>query len=513
MLSPRYATLPFLLLGGGCAPAEDTGLTTNGLQFGLGAPLSPRHGPSVDIVVVGGGPAGLMAAVHAHQAGAEVLLLERNAKLGGVAPSTSGLIMLAGSDAQAAEGHQDSATILLDDWEASTGRRADDPWVRQYAERAIPDVHDWYLEQGVDFALAGDAADQIGTIPRLHLPTSSGEGLVLPLEALLPEERAWLEHEVQGLLLEDGQVAGVRYLDPEGHPRSIRAHAVVMATGAFMRDLELVHGNRPELEEVELAWACSHGADGAGHRWLLELGATWDKPTAVSLYLHGTPDPRVGSAGEELLVTQRSKGIHVNASGLRFHDENDTNSLATAEQALASGEPPFWFVLDTPLASQVMFADTMVAEGEEGEVTHDMLAEAGTRLEADTLAALAEAMGVNGEQLADEVKAFNAFTRGEAEDAWRDDEIPPPAIDEPPFVAIRLIPALAKAFTGIEVDLGGRVLDAHGDPIPGLYAAGELTGMAGGSLVDHTGFNGSFSAVLLSGRVAGETAAGDLEAP
>jgi hypothetical protein len=65
----------------------------------------------------------------------------------------------------------------------------------------------------------------------------------------------------------------------------------------------------------------------------------------------------------------------------------------------------------------------------------------------------------------------------------------------------------AKAFGGIEVDEAGRVTNKAGRPIPGLFAAGELTGMAGGSLVGHLGFTGSFTAVLYSGRVAGAQAA------
>ena len=78
-------------------------------------------------------------------------------------------------------------------------------------------------------------------------------------------------------------------------------------------------------------------------------------------------------------------------------------------------------------------------------------------------------------------------------------------ISEPPFYGIRVVPTLAKAFGGIEVDISGQVLDEAGEPISGLYAAGELTGMAGGSLVGDGYFTGSLSAVILSGWVAAES--------
>jgi predicted oxidoreductase len=71
-----------------------------------------------------------------------------------------------------------------------------------------------------------------------------------------------------------------------------------------------------------------------------------------------------------------------------------------------------------------------------------------------------------------------------------------------------LVPVAAKAFGGVDVDLEGRVIDVEGQSIPGLFAAGELTGMAGGSLVNEWGFAGSLTAVILSARHAGD-AAGD----
>ena len=79
----------------------------------------------------------------------------------------------------------------------------------------------------------------------------------------------------------------------------------------------------------------------------------------------------------------------------------------------------------------------------------------------------------------------------------------------PPFYALPVAVTLAKGFGGIDTDLLGRVLDTDGEPIPGLYAAGELTGMAGGSLVGDYGFTGSLSAVVLGGRLAGGYAAAE----
>jgi predicted oxidoreductase len=76
-----------------------------------------------------------------------------------------------------------------------------------------------------------------------------------------------------------------------------------------------------------------------------------------------------------------------------------------------------------------------------------------------------------------------------------------------PFVAMPVGVTVAKGFGGVDVDLDGAVLDGDGARIAGLYAAGELTGMAGGTLVGERGFTGSLTAVLLGGRTAGAAAA------
>jgi predicted oxidoreductase len=100
----------------------------------------------------------------------------------------------------------------------------------------------------------------------------------------------------------------------------------------------------------------------------------------------------------------------------------------------------------------------------------------------------------------------NLFANGEQADEWRVGLGSGVPIEEPPYLTIRLVPATAKAFGGVDVDLYGRVVDPSGEPIPGLYAAGELTGMAGGSMVGDLSFSGSLSAVLLSIKIAGQTA-------
>ncbi|MBN1336056.1 MAG: FAD-binding protein [Deltaproteobacteria bacterium] len=468
---------------------------------------SPTEG-HVDVLVVGGGPAGVMATVQAHASGARVLLLERQPVLGGIVAATGGSMTFAGTSTQAAAGVEDSPGALLEDWTEATGGDPRDPWVRQFAERSVPEVFTWYTERGTTFSLVLGEDDPLGGVPRLHLPSGGGQSLMDTLVGALSSDRVLLEHEVTGLLTGPGGVVqGVRAVRADGTTVELGAASVVLATGGFMRDLELVYGNRPALEGLDLTFACARHADGRGHRWLLEMGATWDNPTAVGLYLHGTPDPRPTGEGEDLRVKPTHLGIQVDGTGRRFRDESKENDLEAAEDALATGHPPFWLVVDAAVADEMIFQDPLVEAHETLTVDAGMIAAHGHLVEAATLSDLASAMGVDPTFLTASVDGFNAWARGESSDAWRTDPLPPDPIDEPPYRAVHLVPSLAKAFTGIDVDTSGRVLTASGEPIPGVYAAGELTGMAGGSLVGHLGFNGSFSAVLLSGLVAGRTAA------
>ena len=121
---------------------------------------------------------------------------------------------------------------------------------------------------------------------------------------------------------------------------------------------------------------------------------------------------------------------------------------------------------------------------------HDLddLIAAGHAARADTLEEVADALGIDAAGLSQTVADTD--------------------LQAAPYTALRIAPALSKAFGGISVDLDGAVM-ADGVPLPGVYAAGELTGMAGGSLVGNLGFTGSLSAVLLSGRVAGRSATGE----
>lgn len=453
----------------------------------------------VDVVIVGAGPAGLAAAIEATEAGAVVAVLEREAVVGGALPFSGSLMLMAGTPEQAEAGIEDSPEMLLSEWEAMTGGDPGDPWVRAFAERTVPDVHDWLIDLGLPIVLGPENDAASGKVRRVHA-TSPGDDVVQTLVAALPEGVVRLERAVDTLVEQDGRIVGVRW-HGEHQQGEIRAAATVMATGGFLRDLDRVRAARPDLDDVALLFGSGPGADGQGLGLLERLGAVSRNTAAIALYLHGAEDPF--DPGEEVCVSCTPEGIWLDTEGRRFTDDSASNSMAAAEDALEAGGSA-WLLVDGPVIANCRFHLSLHTSEQSEERSIQEFVDGGSAFQADDLAFLANAIGADEQILTDTVAAFNAYAAGEADDPWRQsDHAPPAAIDESPFTAIRLQPSVSKQFGGVAVDQAGRVLDAGGAPLHGLYAAGELTGMAGGSLVGHTGFTGSLSAVLLSGRIAG----------
>lgn len=456
----------------------------------------------VDVVVVGAGPAGMAAAIEAAAAGATVVLLEREETTGNAGDDDHTLMFFAGSAEQAAIGVEDSPERLAADWSTFTGGDPADPWFQYFAAEHVERVHDWLA----GFGLAWDApVDDEGTggVERAHDVSSSGVGLRAGLAGELPSGSLRVSTEATELILEDGRVVGVRWETTGGGDEgTIGAAATVVATGGFLWDVERVKAALPDVAEVDVRSGSWPGADGNGLDKLVALGAATQNLGGVGFYAHGVPRPddAVGEVPTGLLAWYPCVG----SDGRRFYDETQMNSFIFGRKRalLAGGDA--WVIADR-LAEEESFR---VPDEDDVVYTLEDLLAAGVAIEADTTDALADAIGADRATLDEELAAWNAGVRGEAPDPWREAPGGRP-LEQGPFYAVQVAATAAKAFGGIDVDLQGRVLDTDGAVIPGVYAAGELTGMLGGSLVGDYGFTGSLTAVVLGGRVAGENAAAE----
>jgi predicted oxidoreductase len=458
----------------------------------------------VDVLIVGAGPAGLSAAIEVARAGATVRVLERNDEVGGSALWSGGLMLFSGTPEQSAAGITDSAATLLSEWDGFTGGDASDTWVLAFAQRNVPDVRDWLADMGVTW-LSVMSDSSAGPTPRVHPVTGGGRALVGALEDQLATDVVTLNAEAVELVTFGGRVVGARWRDlGTGAETTTYADAVIVATGGFARDLERVRAERPDLAAIDLRVASWPGADGNGLTLLEGLGAATQNLDAVGLYAHGIQD---GTTQEEYLTRAITGTPWFNGSGARFVDETRSNDFRTGTSVAEQPDGKAWAFFDATAFSTARFTrNDPTQPSRNGEALYDE----GLLLRADTIEDLADLVGVPTETVLADAEAYDAYLRGESStDAFRTSRDQARALLDAPFYAAPVAVSVAKMFGGIDVDLDGRVLDTDGAVLPGAYAAGELTGMAGGSLVGDHGFTGSLSAVILGGRKAGVAAAAE----
>lgn len=474
-----------------------------------GQPAPPR----VDVVVVGAGMAGLAAAIEAAAGGAQVVVVDSNSVGGGHAMLASGF-SLVGTPLQERMGYHDDVETAVADILA-WGEDADPWWVRRYVEGSRAEVHDWLVARGVEFAMILPNPED--SVPRFHLPRGAAAGATLPvLREALGNERigfVW-NHEVTGLLREGRTVTGVRARDlRSGDEFELQAAAVVIATGGFESNDRLVREHWPAGRALPEPLYVGSGefATGGGLKLAADAGAALVRMDRQLVYVTGMPNPRDASGRRGLLVLNPA-AIMVDGSGRRF--TNEAGASKDIEALVLSRSPAtYWLVFDEPARAQLMIRGGPWLDGE--VVEREIMANPALVSHAADLRSLAEAAGLPADALAATVERYNRFLReGRDGDFGRFGEASrgrlPPALETPPFHAIQLFPMVRKSMGGVAIDHEARVLDAEGRPIVGLYAAGEVTGIAGinGS---HGGSGTFLGPSLLQGRIAGRTAAANLE--
>lgn len=312
--------LPVLTLSG-CTPGE---------------PGPPR----TDVIVVGAGMAGLAAAIEAAAGGARVTVLDSNSVGGGHAILASGF-SLVGTPLQERMGYRDDVEAAIADILA-WGEDADPWWVRHYVEASRPEVHDWLVARGVQFAMILPNPED--SIPRFHLPRGAAAGAALPVlrEALANERISFIwNHEVSGLLRDASGVSGIRARDlRSGGQLELHASAVILATGGFESNDRLVREHWPAARAVPdpLYVGAGHFATGGGLQLASDAGAALVRMDRQLVYVTGMPDPR-DAAGRRGLLVLNPAAIMVDGSGRRFIDEEGSLRSAVRRCADRSVRP------------------------------------------------------------------------------------------------------------------------------------------------------------------------------
>lgn len=457
---------------------------------------------TVDVIVVGSGPAGAAATVTAMEAGATVIVFEREEEAG-MGMRLAGLVFGVDTRWQAAEGVSDSVEAAIAEWPEITGANASEG-VQAFITNSGANL-EWLEAKGAE--IVGPMEDlDAGSVARLHQMGWDDDPWPTFTEGYEPELR--LGVEVTEPVVHEGVVVGVRWRDTvTGEEGATGAGAVVIATGGFLRNRDRVNAVVPALADRELLYETNPSSNGGGLPFLDLAGAGSLRPEDIGMYVHALQDP-AEAEGEALVAFMPEGMVLVDSAGNRFIDEEWSKSFDLFEQ-LPSGD--VFGVTSGPNAESLTFmrpAYNWVVVDEPEMLSIPDIQDLGSTdvfMGADP-AELATLAGLDPDTFTATLDAYNTAAYTGTADAYGREPQPEEAIDGAPFVAVRLTPGLAKAFGGVATDASGHVLTSTGEPIPGLFAAGEVTGMVlGGGGGD--GFSGSVNACYWSGRVAGASAA------
>jgi succinate dehydrogenase/fumarate reductase flavoprotein subunit len=471
-----------------------------------------------DVLIIGAGLAGLSAAIDAANGGVRVLVIDMNSVFGGHGIQSGGVAVV-GSPMQEAAGFHDTPDQAYEDWMdwAVDGHSG---WTRYYVENSREMIYDWVTGFGTRFDRIRPSHGN--TIPRFHMTYRRGLNLVRPiyLEALRYSNITFRWNaNAEHLIKEDGRVVGAEGSDWRAGERfELRANSVIIATGGFQSNIEMVKANwRRDLPAPGAVYSMSgHNSRGSGHRMAEEAGATL-------VYLDRQYNgysivPNVlGLDTERGFAAGNGRSVWVNSEGRRFVTERGIDRYVfdvvmreqpTGHWAIFDEDGKEGFVLGGP---HFVSAD----EIDRAKIQRVALDNPDISKKAHTLEELAELIGIPGAALRKTVLRYNEQVRnGESTDVdGLPPEDPPPSftIDTPPYYATKLYPMANKSAGGISIDMSTQALDVSGEPIPGLYAAGEVTGSAG--INGLNGLDGMFTGpAILTGRVAGRAAAMELAA-
>ncbi len=492
-----------------------------------------------DLVVVGMGGAGMTAAITAADAGKKVVILESQSMGGGNTVRSTGGLNAAGTDNQdsnefteadgvektlktAKESWSDNETItslaatVQQQWEAYQaapdgyfdspelmaldtmigGHGINDPALVKTLTDNSAGAITWLKDHGADLTSVGAAGG--ASVKRIHRPldekgkTAAVGAYIVPILTKNVDDRdgidVYYNTTANKIIMEDGKAVGVVAEGESGNTITVNAGAVVLATGGFGANSEMVEKYRPDLKGFVSTNADGILGQGITMATVEDVGA--DVVDIDQIQIH--PTVHVDPDGNAHLITEGVRGdgaILVNMEGKRFFDEVSTrDKVSAAEIAQTNGSA--WLILD-----QKMIDESTV---------YQKYLDAGYGVKGETYEELAKAMGVPAD----------AFT--ETMDGWakiwadkKDTEFGRTSFSNEnnlataPYYGILVAPGIHHTMGGLKINTNTEVINTSGNIIPGLFAAGEVTGgIHGGNRLGGT----AVTDIIVFGEIAGNSA-------
>jgi uncharacterized protein len=542
-----------------------------------------------DVIIVGAGLAGLVAAAELIDARKKIIILDQEPEqsLGGQAFWSLGGIFLVDSPEQRRMGIRDSHALALEDWMGTAAfDREEDFWPRKWAQAyvafAAGEKRSWLRERGLRFFPVvgwaerggGNATGHGNSVPRFHLTWGTGPGVIEPFVARVREgaEQGLVtfkfRHRVNELTKSGAAVDGARgdILAPSNIERGqkssrevvgafeLKAQTVIVSSGGIGANHELVRQNWPQRlgrAPKRMITGVPDHVDGRMLAITEAAGGTTINRDRMWHYVEGIKNWNPIWTDHAIRILPGPSSLWLDARGKRLpvplYPGFDT--LATLKYIVEAGYDYSWFILTRKIIEKEFALSgseqnpdftskswlkvierarqgipspvkAFMDKGEDFIVEQD-LATLVKRMNALAGDSLLDHASVEREITARDCQLDNAFGKDaqimaiRAARKYLGDKLirtaAPHKLLDPaagPLIAVRLNILTRKTLGGLQTDLDSRVIGADGQPVSGLYAAGEVAGFGGGGVHGYAALEGTFlGGCIFSGRAAGRAAA------
>lgn len=453
-------------------------------QFTRKAEKHPIHNRTyqADVVVIGGGGAGLASAISSMQAGAKkVIVLEKLGYVGGSTNVSEGALNAVDDQRQKAQGIKDSYETFYETT-MHGGHDKGDPTLVRFLTSHSMDAVNWLESLGVKFNdHIGAATGSLGQ--RSHYPaTPYGNTYIRTFEKVIADSNGKIQvlldtPAVKLIQNKSGRVVGVVGNNFGSKVTVMAKDGVIIATGGFGANVayrQKVNTGVWKNIKLDNSIGCTNiqkAAQGQGLFLAQKVGAKLIGLSDIQIHPCGTP----GTGLMENIRTSGRNRIFVNSDGNRFVNEGAARDVLANAIFQQKGRT-YWIVVNKLRYPTPDFKDRMGASIRNMEAL-------GAVVEAPTLDELAKKTGMNAENLKKAIADYNAVVSGKAKDKLgfvannKDDK----QMTEGPWYACRKVPTVHHTMGGIKINVKSQVINTKGKVIPGLYAVGEVTGGIHGS--------------------------------
>ena len=436
-----------------------------------------------DVVVIGAGGAGLTSAIAAHEKGVKVILIEKTELLGGNTNYATGGINAAGTRIQKAAGIEDSPELFYEDTMRG-GKNKNNKELVKVLTKNSAGIVDWLVERGVDISEVTYSGGQ--SVKRIHRPTGGvavGPVIVSGLSKTAENEKIDIRKGTKAIALvkAKNRIVGVKVREIDGKEYTIKAKAVIVATGGFGANAKMVEKYNPKLKGF--GSTNNPAIVGDGIIMVEKVGGV-----LVDMKEIQTHPTVVHKKTNMITESVRGEGaILVNRDGKRFIDELETRDVVSKAILEQKGASAF-LIFNQDIRENLKAADGYVKKGFAVE---------------GTLEEIATKIGVDAKTLKATLDKYNEAVRTQKDLEFNKTKFARELLGDK-FYAIEVSPAVHHTMGGVRINTNAEVLGKNGRPIKGLYAAGEVTGGIHGA--NRIGGN-AVTDITVFGKIAGENAA------